>query len=367
VDLLGMLWLLIVCSLAVNFTLTAQEGIAAQLHLATPPVFSWLLVVPVSFSLSLIVHEAGHWLAGISQGQRCSRFLAWPLEWNWDEDRWRFRFTSHFQVGLVDLLPSSFADFRQERILILLGGPLACFVAAALLTAASLHASDPVFFGFCSSMIMCLVLGIMQLVPFRVGSMQSDGYRLIQAFLVGPAFDRTQRDLLSPASHRTSLRPRDWPTDVIARLTVAPDDAVMQRFTAYLAYVHFLDGGDPQGAALHFHRFLEGWSPADAPEYALEAAYFLARHQQNLPAAQSWLDREPRSTDPWVRLRAEAAVKLAVGRDHEARVLIEQALAALAATPSCGAYEYEADLLGAMAPATFSSDPATSTAKSSTD
>ena len=65
-------------------------------------------------------------------------------------------------------------------------------------------------------------------------------------------------------------------------------------------------------------------------------------------AARQWLELEARNAEPWVRLRAVAAVKLAEGCPSEAIELIEEALGQLRAVPASGAHEYETELLRVM-------------------
>jgi hypothetical protein len=337
--------MILVVALCVQRVFQFQLGLGVD----RPPVYWRLALVVLGMPLSVLIHEGGHWIAGLALRQRCRRFLVWPVELWREAGRWRFRVGVH-RAGLVDLVPSTFAGFRGQRAIILLAGPLASAAGAALLTKASLGIADPVPFWFCSSAVLWLVIGAANLLPFRIGNVWSDGALLWHVVRGGAAFDRTQRDLLTPSSHATPLRPRDWPAGLIARIEKSPGEPLWQRFADYLWYIHLLDCGDPAVAGTHLHRLLEDWSATDAPEYALEAAYFLARHERDAAGARQWLERDPRPVDgePWVRRRAEAAVLAAEGDAAGARQRIEEALGALRAEPSCGAKEYEADLLRGM-------------------
>jgi hypothetical protein len=190
---------------------------------------------------------------------------------------------------------------------------------------------------------------MLQAVPMRTGSATSDGYKVWEAARGGPAFDRVQMALLTVSSHATPLRLRDWPHDLIQRLGETPMDPMNSRFAAYLAYVHLLDSGDHSAAGVRLDRIVGGWSPADPPEYALEAAWFNGIHRHDGETAQKWMERAEGRTEPWVRLRAQAAVERWAGTTVRACGLVEEALAAVQAAPACGAYQYEIDLLHSTA------------------
>jgi hypothetical protein len=182
------------------------------------------------------------------------------------------------------------------------------------------------------------LVGLVGLLPMRRGAARSDGFLLWELIRGGATVDELQRSLLVASSHATPLRMREWPHDLILRLQPTGYDA-------YLAYLHFLDRGEPQAAGRFLERLMEGWTRACPPEYALEAAWFLAVHGQDPAAARQWLAFEGRDAEPWVRLRAQAAVEWASGRPEVARRLVDEALSQLRAAAACGAHEYEIDRL----------------------
>lgn len=99
-------------------------------------------------------------------------------------------------------------------------------------------------------------------------------------------------------------------------------------------------------AGHYLNRFTADWTADDPPEYALEAAYFYAFDRNDASVARWWLLAvETKKIEPWVRLRAQAAIELAVGYLGRARLLIDEALAALRTEPACGDYQYEIDRL----------------------
>jgi hypothetical protein len=244
--------------------------------------------------------------------------------------------------GVVSLVPSTFEGFRLQRAICAAGGPLASLAAVAIF--AYLMYDSPRMSLAYQLWRCCLLwagVGLIQFVPFRSGTARSDGYLIWSAFVGGPACDRDQRDMLVNASSATSLRLRDWPADVICRLATDRTD----RYSLYLAYVHFLDRRDPRMAGEYLDLLMSKWSPEDAPEYALEAAFFHALYRGDMAAAREWLDREKRDAEPWVRLRARAAIEQCAGNLESAQALIDDALRLIAAERPCGAYQYEIDRL----------------------
>ena len=87
------------------------------------------------------------------------------------------------------------------------------------------------------------------------------------------------------------------------------------------------------------------WRSADPSEYALENAYFSARQRKNLDAARNWLAIRTKNAEPWVCLRAQAAIAWAMSNKEEVQTLVDEALGALSTTYACGAQMYEIDLL----------------------
>lgn len=300
-----------------------------------------VLSCPIAFAL----HECGHLLAGILCGQTCRRFVIGPIGIVRTGGRWKIQRTPMRHAAVVDLVPSTFVGFRLQRAICAAGGPLLSAAAGMVLTWWSLRSHSASQFWVTSFFVQWAFVGMLQAAPIRSTSATSDGYKIWEAVRGGAAFDRVQMELLTASSHATQLRLRDWPHDLIHRLEKTPMDSMSSRYAAYLAYVHLLDCGDHAAAGARLDRILDGWSPADPPEYALEAAWFHALHRDDCDTALKWLERADGQTEPWVRLRAQAAVERRAGATTRARDLVDEALAAVQAVPACGAYQYEIDRL----------------------
>jgi hypothetical protein len=346
---LGSALIFVVLAMVMRTVLNFQVQWGAALGFHRPSLAWSCLFLALTCPLGILIHEWGHYLAGTALKQCCRRFVVGPVELARDADRWAIRWIPLRHAGLVDLVPSTFAGFRRQRGICVLGGPLASLFTGLVFLALSFRARTSSLFWIWSFCAQWALVGLLGLVPIRRGAARSDGYLLWELAQGSAVLDGIQRDLLTPASHATPLRLRDWPHDLILRLADRPaDPLVLQRFDAYLAYIHSLDRGEIPVAAQYLDRLMADWTSSDPPEYALEAAYFLALHGGDVATARKWLTLETRDAEPWVRLRARAAVERAAGNPENARTLADEALTALKAAPACGAHQYEIDCVHAV-------------------
>ena len=320
-----------------------------------PALLEHLALVAFGILVAIPIHEAGHILAGAAQGFRCLRFVMGPLEVAPADSGWRIRLVRFRQTAVVYQVPSSFTHFRLQKATCLAAGPCVSLIACLLFTRIALRSTTPLSFWFWTVNAQMCLLGLLELLPLRFGSVEFDGLQLWKIASGGAPVDAMQRDLLADSVNYTPLRPRDWPADLIRRLQMAApgDDGKtpgphQRRYCLYMAYIHSLDAGNIPAAWSHLSQLLESWAPGDGPHYALEAAYFLAFHRRDLEGARQWLAREERLPGDSVRRRAEAAVEWAAGRDQQALHLIERAQVRLLTGRHCGNQEFEMDCLNAM-------------------
>jgi hypothetical protein len=245
-------------------------------------------------------------------------------------------------AGLVDFVPSNFAHFRLKRALCIAGGPAASLVGGLVFTELAFRANTATQFWIASDCTQWALIGFLGLMPFRRGDLRSDGSLLWDLLRGGRKADETERDLLVASSYATPLRMREWPRDLIERLWSTVN---APRYDMYLAYVFYLDSREHARARDCLARLTSDWSADDPAEYALEAAYFRALFDDDLDAAQMWLSREESSYEPWVHLRAEAAVAWAGGDHAAAHARVQQARELIGRATPCGAYRYELDRL----------------------
>jgi hypothetical protein len=319
-----------------------------------PGLMEHLALVAFGILVAVPIHEAGHRLAGAAQGFRCLRFVLGPLEVAPVDGGWRIRLVRFRQTAVVHQVPSSFTHFRLQKATCLAAGPCVSLIACLLFTRIALRTTTPLSFWFWIVNAQMCLLGLLELLPLRFGRVEFDGLQLWKIASGGAPVDAMQRDLLAESVNYTPLRPRDWPADLIQRLQVSggaeaeTPDPHQRRYCLYIAYIHSVDAGNIPAAWSHLSPLLESWAPSDGPQYALEAAWFLAFHRRDLEGARQWLARERRLPGEPVRRRAEAAVEWASGRDQEALQLIERAQVRLLTDRHSGNREFEMDCLNAL-------------------
>ncbi len=329
-------------------------ALAATAHGFTVPRFlPHAGLVAFGVLVAIPIHEAGHWLAGAAQGFRCLRFTLGPFEVAPVDGGWRIRMIRFRHAGVVYQVPSSFTQFRLQKATCLAAGPCVSSIACLLFTRLALRSTAAFSFWFWMVNAQMCLIGVLHLFPVRIGGVESDGLQLWKIACGGVAVDSMQRDLLADSVNHTPLRPRDWPADLIRRLEQSALGAEGgrsggARYSLYMAYVHSLDGGNIPAAWSHLEPILESWMPGDGPQYALEAAYFLAFHRADLAEARRWLALETRLPEDSLRLRAEAAVEWAAGRARKALELIEQAELTVRAHAPNGNRAFEMECLNAM-------------------
>ncbi len=331
---------LLAIAAALNVVLQIQIRYSDARFFTRPDALTSVGLLLLTCPFVTLIHELGHVIAGKVCRQACLRVAIGPIEFAPVRGVWLWQLVPIRRLGVVSLAPSTFDAFAFQRAVCCAGGPVASAVAAPFFLYFGLHAQSQTIYWAWAFCLQWALVGILSLAPLRLDQGRSDGYNLWEAIRGGQNLDRTERDLLTPASHATPLRVADWPTDLLERLGAA------DRFNAYLNYIHFLDKGDAASAGPHLEALLGNWMASDPPEYALEAAYFYGFHRRDLDAARSWLDREKRNAEPWVGLRAQAAAY-----PEQAPVLIAEALKLLRIEPPCGAYQYEIDRLTEMATA----------------
>jgi hypothetical protein len=132
----------------------------------------------------------------------------------------------------------------------------------------------------------------------------------------------TAQQLIGGLELVRSVRPRDWPSDLVERAQRLHDASDAATLGAWLAYLWAVDRGDLQAAgefmtkmlALRPERIGAVWNGV-----LIDAAFFDAFHRKNPTAAREHLGRiTNEAIDQHNRLRAEAAVLLAEGRPDEA-------------------------------------------------
>ena len=217
------------------------------------PLLAAMLALAIAMLwLQVLVHEAGHAVAGVLVGRRLVAAGIGPLRLERGVGGWMVRWGGNVRglSGFAVLLPPDRAtQSRRDVATFILGGPLAnllCAAVALLVLAlapplgvtASVALAGTVFGGG--------LLGLINLVPWQNQGWHTDGYNLRELWRDTPAWRMSCAQACVVAMSMAGVRPRDWPAD---QLTV-PDGVPTQMAATMhvLRMGHALDRDDHAAA-----------------------------------------------------------------------------------------------------------------------
>ncbi len=178
-------------------------------------VFALLAGMLLSLWPHIVLHEAGHAVAGLSRGMVAIAFGVGPFRVERGSgDRWRWRRGGGVRGigGFAALLPSGERGLsRIDQAVFLLGGPLANLVTALLLLACAaalpLHAAVACAGGA----LTAAAIGVWNLVPLHMAGWRSDGRGLLDLLRRTPDAALQVQINRVMALSLAGVRPRDWP------------------------------------------------------------------------------------------------------------------------------------------------------------
>lgn len=323
-------------------------------------VLTWLTDMLLVSFIGTAVHEAGHALAGRLVGFRFVACRVGPITMTRTQRGIRIGpSTDSVFGGYANCLPMVGGRLRARYAVFVIGGPLATFawiiglVALALtlpiildplaMVVNSHVGSDPstdvVAISASVTAWMNVVLWVVALptciIPMPVRGKANDALLLVRALRGGARFERT----LALAGMRTwlaqEMRPRAWSESLVADALALVDKTSEHVGAVLYAYAWAHDRSEIERAGEYLNQLLAysrdtpPWTHI-SPTFALECAYFMARHRDDPAAARQWLEHgEGGTVASFMRPRALAAILLAEDKPEEALVIAEQGLAGL--------------------------------------
>lgn len=353
-------------SLVLQFAIGGVVGAAASMFVlrGLPDVgwmsMLWLLpALLISLWAHVLLHEAGHALAGMAVGFRAVAFGVGPLRAERGTEGWRLRWGGGLKGGVggfaLMLPPEGIALRRGPQAVFLLGG-IAMNLGLATLSfialAAFPEAMAPARGALGVFAIIGVALGLANLVPFSAGGWMSDGAGLRQLWRAPDEALAMFRMQQIVASSMNGTRPRDWP---LALLPDAPAAALDGSNTVALSLALFrltraLDAGDDIAGDAQARALAEVW-PGVAPllrpglaismsgyaavrgDLALLRAWrpLAAGHLLDVSAYEAWLDAEQAQMEGrgFDALDHARRAEAALGRVHDAgsRIVLAERLA----------------------------------------
>jgi len=293
-----------------------------------------LVCGPLSVLLPVIViHELGHAVAGLIAGLRLVSIRFGPI-----------LFTSpfHFSItwsrgtgaaGMTLMVPAKTDHVRLRTLIMVAAGPAANLISAfaVLLLVSPLGAFLTCF------VLMSVLIGLLNLVPFRNLSMLSDGKRILMLLRSGGQGERWLAILQLATDIRSGVAFENLRPDFMA-LAISIRDASPDTVTAHaLAYTAAMYRNENDEAARSLEICLQYSylaSPALREALISDAGVFQARKRKRADLAEQWLAELPEKTEfPARRARIEAAILEAQGNLDDALAKLAEVETALQALP----------------------------------
>jgi len=204
----------------------------------------------VSLWPHIVLHEAGHAVAGLSRGMRAIAFGVGPFRFErGSDDRWRWRHGGGVRGigGFAALLPRGERGLsRLDQTVFLLGGPLANLATAALCCTLVLWLpmSPWLAAAVLGIALAAGLMGLGNLLPMHMDGWRSDGRGLLDlARRTSDAALQLQINQLMALS-LANVRPRDWPVASIPTVDTGIASSGLQQSARMLRLSHAVDRRD---------------------------------------------------------------------------------------------------------------------------
>lgn len=314
--------------------LTAVAAVAGWLAVAFVTAWAaeagWAVVSAVLVLgpvLALLIHEAGHLLAGVGAGMRPVLMIVGPLglHWRFGHDLPRLRPNAAVPGGFTFCVPRNGDTVRRRMICMTAGGPVASLLLALLAAAAVLWAGGSLSKAAGVTGTAAAVLFLATAVPYTYGGITSDGAKIRTLSKDSPVSRSAAASLCLLAAAHKGEPPAGWPQHVIAEALEADAGTPERASALHLAYWAALAAGGRERAQALLSELQS--ETAHAPEslavpVAYEAAAFHLFVRSEPAAARALIEgRRPAIfQDAYLEPLIRAGLALADGdRDGAAR------------------------------------------------
>lgn len=287
-------------------------------------------------ALTILVHEAGHALAGAAAGMPPVLMIAGPLGLYWRPGRlWpRLRFNAPVAGGFTLCLPRRKEAVLQRMMWMTAGGPAASLILAAVAVAVAVMAETSLrgaaaFTGFVSA-----ALFLATALPWAYKGMGSDGAK-IRMLMKNDSRARSLAASVSLlAAAREGTPPADWQPALLDAALAAAPGTPEKAAALHLAFWVALDRQDRALAEERLARLREttaDMSEAIAAPVAYEAAAFHLFERREPEMARTLIEgRRPAVfQDRYLETMIRAGLALAAAERSRAAELAGRARARL--------------------------------------
>lgn len=304
-----------------------------------------MLLTMVAMNVVLGIHEWGHVIGGQLSGFRFAMLVVGPLQVLRDGERIVVGLNKNMSLvgGIASAVPTgNERDIQGAMMRLVAGGPVASlvlaflaglpFIAAKIFSFAAPGDLGALFLGAMS--LGSLLIFLITTIPYHANHFYSDGARVLMLRKRGKEGERWCALAVIGGAMLNSTRPRELKAEYIQSALAMPDKTVDDLSAHILSYQWALDSGNMEDAQRYLNyaaEHLESYPEAFRPLVAIEVAYMEGVYKHNAEEAQKWLTLAGKSAfvEPLTRLRAEAALALALDEATTAKEKATEALSVL--------------------------------------
>jgi hypothetical protein len=263
--------------------------------------------------VAITIHELGHAIVGVCVGFHLNSVRVGLLQFDRPFRISRYRGRGTGAGGWASLFPDKQDRLILRTIVMLLAGPAANLVSACFIFLLP-YSKGP---GSWCFLLASLLMGILNLFPFRSRAVISDGGRIFMLLRNRARGERWLATLRLLGEMRSGVPYERLSPEFLAK-AVAIEDRSPDTVVAYaLAYAAAFWGRKDDDAAHALEVCLRNSAlAAPSARHALmsDAAVFQARRRKRVDLAELWQSDIPQKSEyPWHRPRAEAAILEAKG------------------------------------------------------
>lgn len=306
---------------------------------------------------STFFHELGHFAFGDIVGFRLFGFGVGPVNFSYGKGRWRLQMRwDKLFGGHTIMIPTSPRYLRGRAMVLTLGGPVASLVLGAIGCICLILIPGPEWPAAVGRIVVLMTgfaIGdfIFNLLPMASEAQYSDGAKLWQLYRRGPWCDFHCAHHYMGLSQTTTLRPRDWPTDMVERAAEFASQLPEPAASFARTYAHFLDRGQWEFALTWLEKAYLAARPGSKLSHALaiDRAFIEAYHRRDPWEAQRWFDQAPANEDSTDYWRALSSVQAIRGDLPAATETWNKAWEIAQTRPANGIYDMDRDQLRLLA------------------
>jgi len=294
--------------------------------------------------LTVTLHEIGHLLAGWFVGFQFSLLSVGPISLRRQYGKLKVQLGRAIPAaGYAGMHVGQVRRLRRRLLIFSSGGIVANLLTAAgmaLFIENSVSGAQRSWLYAPANLFMWIsgVIGLVNLVPFKLGMLYTDGARIAMLLLSRARSRRWMCIAAVGNQNQKGVRSKEYKRTWLQAATSLHDGSVDDFIGNWLAYASANDRKDAFSAGLHLERCLELVNllgPSIQDLVALEAAVFTAWFWNNSVVAESWLRqvKKLKALPQLQPIRAAVALSCALLKYDQALASWQQGLSFIDALP----------------------------------